>query len=79
MEIPSNVKIAGHLVAVKASGRGYVYVGESLADMNSDLRRKLSHGSISEASTQEWQNTMYGLFETALAAERKRLRGTGKK
>lgn len=72
--IPDTVKIQGKIVRVGVSGRGYVYVGESSADMSIEKKMELQAIQPREAHIELWENEMYRLFEKALKLERKRLK-----
>lgn len=72
--IPKTVKIQGKIVQVEKSGRGYVYVGESLADMSIEKKMELQAIQPRELHIELWQKEMYRLFEKALKLERKRVK-----
>ncbi|MFW5794445.1 MAG: hypothetical protein ACOCV1_03070 [Bacillota bacterium] len=60
MIIPDFVKIKGKRVFVYQSPRGYVEIGESVADI--------------KRSNDSWEDKMYGAFLEALRKEKKRLK-----
>lgn len=74
MEIPTQVKIKGKPVSVRPSGRGYVWVGRSIAKMHPDKKIELSKYQEKTGQTDQWEQEMYRLFEKALKDERKRLK-----
>jgi hypothetical protein len=69
MQIPERVKIHGQYVRVDASGRGYVKVGNSTAELSHKQKEDFRKQSYDESQA-EWQKEMYELFKIALKAER---------
>jgi len=73
--IPDTVKIQGRTVRVNVSGRGYVRVGESVADARDLYDRPEEWEALkSHSTTEAWQEVMKTAFCHALAAERQRLK-----
>jgi hypothetical protein len=68
MQIPDIVKIQGHMVRIQACPRGYVRIGETLIDMDSDTKQKLTDNA------EEWEKEMFRMYEIALKQERLRVK-----
>ena len=62
--IPQTVKIRGKTVGVRESPRGYVFVGESCAELTD------AEKDSARDDAEKWQELMYRAFERALSMER---------
>lgn len=74
MRIPQYVKIQGKHVRVIESTRGYVTVGETTREMDSETKHQLTDYERRTGDSGPWRKEMYRLFERAKLAESKRLR-----
>ena len=71
--IPRKVKIQGRTVPVLESARGYVRVGQSIAEITQEQRERIETLEGKEA-IKEWQKHMWKAFEKALKEERIRIK-----
>jgi len=71
--IPETVKIQGNIVRVRCSGRGYVFVGESYAEIPPQEKRRINNMSYEE-HFKPWQREIQKCFEKALRNERQRIK-----